>query len=296
MCGAIAAERLETNEDEPTAETEGRMMVRMGDPVGIGTVAITDMIGNRDWTGRNMGNTYQMYRMKRWHNISSMTQKRKTMQRGLHELKSLKDKMMVSDTIENRAIYLLRKIIDKEIMKGRSYRAVSLACLYIACRDAGAPRMLRNLARMADIKESELSSAIKLVCSELDINLQRYEPEDLINAIISNIAQRYQKHIFKNSMAKSARMSMIAKRAAEHLAEMRKSHEYIGKQPSALAASAVFLACLENGVNITQIQLSFVSKISVVTLRKRIKEMALIVYKEHPEEMEKLNLRMLLND
>jgi len=61
--------------------------------------------------------------------------------------------------------------------------------------------------------------------------------------------------------------------AVKVLQEVQKRKESSGKDPMGLAASALYLACVKNGVTITQRDLAEAAGVTEVTIRNRYKNL-----------------------
>ena len=97
---------------------------------------------NKDSTGKPL--SYSMKSsIKRLRISDSRTKSHESIdrnfQRAFTELHRMKDKLAVSDAVVEKAAYIYRKAMDKELVRGRSISAMIAASLYAACRDSGIP-------------------------------------------------------------------------------------------------------------------------------------------------------------
>jgi len=87
------------------------------------------------------------------------------------ELNGLKDKLALSNTIIERAAYIYRKVIEINLVRGRSISGMIAAALYAACRDTETSRTLKDIAQVSNIKKKEISRCYRLIYRELDLKM-----------------------------------------------------------------------------------------------------------------------------
>jgi len=131
------------------------------------------------------------------------------------------------------------------------------ASLYAACRDAETPRTLNDVADATNVKRKDISKCYRLLHRELELKMPVVDSIQLISRISSKLAipektKRY---------------------AVKVLQEAQERKESSGKDPMGLAASALYLACVKNGVSITQRDLAEAAGVTEVTIRNRYKSL-----------------------
>ena len=143
--------------------------------------------------------------------------------------------------------------IDKKLVKGRSIQGLVAACVYAACRDTETPRTLDNVADGINIRRKDVARCYRLVYRELDLKVPVADP---INGIprIASIAGLGEK---------------TKRKAVEILRKAKKIGVVAGKDPTGLAAAALYLACITEGGNKTQKEISEASGVTEVTIRNR---------------------------
>jgi len=196
-------------------------------------------------------------RMRIWDSRSKInTTSRKNLVIALLEISKLKEKMALSDGIIERASYLYRKAAEKQLVRGRSVRAVVGACLYAACRDYETTRTIIEISKYMNEKRRSIAQSYRILFQEL--NLKASVP-DSTNSIIR----------FSNNLG----LSEQTKRDAIFVLDSLKEKKVIaGKKPDAVAAVVIYMACIRNNVNISQYKISKISGISSITIRNRFKE------------------------
>src|SRR5918996_569697 len=139
----------------------------------------------------------------------------RNLRQAFSELDRLKDKLGVSDAVIEKTAYIYRKAQERGLVRGRTISAMIGAALYIACRETGAARTLKDIADTGNIKRNDIG-------------------------------------IMKN---------------------VTKSGISAGKDPMGLAASVLYLACLNTGESKTQTDIAEAAGVTEVTVRNRYKNL-----------------------
>ena len=263
-CGFVISEKSQDSGPEwRSFQKDGRQdPSRTGAPTsltihdkGLSTVINPQ---NKDASGKplstSMKNTIE--RLRTWDRRSQGNEPaNRNLRQALSELNRLKDKLAISANVLEKAAYIYRKAMEKNLARGRSISAMIAASLYAACRDTETPRTLNDVADAANVKRKDISRCYRLLHKELELKMPVVDSIQLIARISSKLAipektKRY---------------------AVKVLQEVQKRRESSGKDPMGLAASALYLACVKNGVSITQRDLAEAAGVTEVTIRNRYK-------------------------
>ncbi len=129
------------------------------------------------------------------------------------------------------------------------------ASLYAACRDTATPRTLKDIADSANVKRKDIARCYRLLHHELELKMPVVDSIQCIARISSKLE-----------------ISEKTKRyAVKVLKEAQERKESAGKDPMGLAATALYLSCVKNGVSITQRDLAEAAGVTEVTIRNRYK-------------------------
>jgi transcription initiation factor TFIIB len=236
--------------------------------VGISTslarhdMGLSTIIGrtDRDASGQKIDAAMRttMDRLRFW---DYRTQIRSATDRNLRnaffKLDILKDRLGLSDSVVEKTAYIYRKAQERGLVRGRTISGVLAAAIYIACREMGISRTLKDIAAYSDVKLKEVAKSYRLLCIELDLKVPIVDP---------------MKYIAK--VANKANLSEKTKRqAAEIMNNITKREISAGKNPMGLAASVLYMSSLKTGENITQGHLSDAAGVTEVTLRNRYKDL-----------------------
>jgi transcription initiation factor TFIIB len=178
---------------------------------------------------------------------------------AFNELDVLSDKLALPDAVVEKTAYIYRKVQKRGLVRGRKITALMAASAYIACREIGIPRTLRDIASASDIKRKHLAKAYRLLLFELNLKVPLVDQIKCI-AKIANIANLSEK---------------TKRQAISIMNEVRKDEILLsaGKNPMGLAATILYLSCLKTGENKTQIDISHAAGVTEVTLRNRFKDL-----------------------
>jgi len=215
----------------------------------------------KDAAGRKL-DTDMRYRFKRlriWDarmQLHSSTDK--NLLKAFSELYTLKDKLGLSDSLVEKTAYLYRKVEDRGLVRGRTIVGMLAACVYVACREVGAPRTIKDIAVKTNVSRKELARNCRLVMEGLDITTPVFDPIKCIVKVASaaQVSERTKRHAFKM-------MNEL----------LRKKILTAGKNPMSLAASILYIACKEIGENKTQMYMARAAGVTEVTIRNRIRDL-----------------------
>jgi len=213
---------------------------------------------NKDASGKPLSASMKstIERLRTWDSRSQVHESAdRNLRQALNELNRLKDKLVISASVLEKAAYLYRKALEKKLVRGRSISAMIAASLYAACRDTETPRTLNDVADAANVKRKDISRCYRLLHKELELKMPVVDSIQLIARISSKLG-----------------ITEKTKRyAVKVLQEAQERKESAGKDPMGLAASALYLACIKNEVSITQRDLAEAAGVTEVTIRNRIK-------------------------
>ena len=265
-CGFVISEKVnESGPERRSFSTQGGVdTARTGAPTsltihdkGLSTVINPQ---NKDASGKPLSTSMRstIERLRTWDRRSQAHESAdRNLRQALTELNRLKDKLAISANVLEKAAYLYRKAMEKKLVRGRSISAMIAASLYAACRDTETPRTLNDVADAANVKRKDISRCYRLLHKELELKMPVVDSTQLIARISSKLA-----------------ITEKTKRdAAKVLRGIQERKESSGKDPMGLAASALYLACVKNGVSITQRDLAEAAGVTEVTIRNRYKSL-----------------------
>ena len=261
MCGIVISENREADSPEWRSfanDGNDKSRVGSGTSITIHDMGLSTMIGtaNKDATGKPLSSTMKksIDRLRTWNARSQVNSSSdKNLRQALSEMDKLKDKLSLTDAVVEKAAYIYRKANEKKLVKGRSINSLVGSCIYAACRDTQTPRTLDDVADGINVRRKDVARCYRLIFRELDLKVPIADP-------INGVAR----------IASEAGLGEKTKRKAiAILNKAKKIGMVAGKDPMGLAAAALYLACIHDGGNTTQRNISDASGVTEVTIRNR---------------------------
>ncbi len=265
-CGAVIEEHL--IDDGPewrafTNEEKGRR-ARVGSPstLSLHDKGLSTEIGweDRDVYGKRLSPQQKatMYRLKRWHTRSRVSS---SMDRNLvlamSELDRLSSQLGLSRNVKETAALIYRSAIERQLIKGRSIEAMIAAAVYAAARLRRVPRTIDEIAQNSRVSRKELGRSYRLLVTELQLKIPPPNPVDYIVR-------------FASELRLSGR---VTRRAVNLLTKAKAKGLTVGKDPTGLAAAALYIASILEGERRTQREIAETATVTEVTVRNRYKEL-----------------------
>jgi transcription initiation factor TFIIB len=265
-CGQVISDSIEaTNRPEGNDFTAQRHTTnRIGalTPLARHDMGLATIIGrpDKDAAGQRI-NTAMRSAMERLRTWDFRTQVHTSTDRNLiqafSELNRLKDRLGLPDSIVEKTAYIYRKAQERMLIRGRTVSGILAAAIYIACRESGTPRTLKDISEGSNVKLKEIARSYRMLYFELDLKMPIIDP-------IRCIAK----------VANKSKLSEKTKRQAAEIMNIVTKKEFsAGKDPMGIAASVLYLASLKNGENITQKHIANAAGVTEVTVRNRTKDL-----------------------
>ena len=266
-CGMVITEKFEdtTNPEWRAFTTEEQNeKARTGAPTSLakhdrGLATIISKTG-RDASGQKLDTvTHSTYkRLRTWDNrILHNSSADRNLFQAFSQLYELKDKLGLSDAIIEKTSYIYRKEEERGLVRGRTISGMVTAAIYIACREIGTPRTLKEIAVISNTKRKNIALCCRLLIRELDIKVPIADPMKCIIKIANkaNLSEKITR-LAMNMMTQIIQRGISA-----------------GKNPMSFAATVLYISSFKAGENITQLHIANAAGITEVTLRNRIKEL-----------------------
>jgi len=259
-CGSVIIDNTETTRSGWTSSNiqESDFRDRTGAPTSLAKYdrGLSTVIGkiNKDASGRQIDLAMKS-RIGRWRTWDARSQTNDSSKRNLQsafiQLYTLKDLLGLPESAIEKIAYLYRKIQERKLIKGRTIKGALAVASYIACRELGIPRTLKEIAKISNLKEKEIARIYRKVMFELDLKIPQVDAlKEIIK--IGNICG-----ISERSKRRAIKMMMT----------VMKTEVSAGKNPMGLAGAVLYLACKEYDEEITQNKIAEIAGVTEVTLR-----------------------------
>lgn len=242
---------------------EEQARARAGAPIkyshydkGLSTIIRLD----RDAFGRPLSPKVrrQMWRLRRWQIRSRAHSSRsRNLIQAMEELQRLSEKLHVSQSVQEMAAVIYRKALNKNLVQGRNIAAIVAGSLYAACRFTRLPRTLKEIAEASLRDRKEIARAYRLIVRALRMRMPLDDPIDYLT----------------KTAEKAGVSSDVEGLAIKIIRDAKKKHVASGKDPTGLAAAALYIASKLRKEKITQSRLAKAANVTEVTIRNRKEEL-----------------------
>src|ERR671932_801674 len=271
-CGQVISDKIQQTGPEwrnfgpasSVGESNGSSRSRIGMSTSLARhdMGLSTIIGrtDRDASGQKIDAAMRstMDRLRTWDyrtQIHSATDR--NLRNAFFKLDILKDRLGLSNPIVEKSAYIYRKAQERGLVRGRTISGVLAAAIYIACREMGISRTLKDISVHSNVKFKEVAKSYRLLCIELDLKVPIVDP---------------MKYIAK--VANKANLSEKTKRqAAEIMNNITKREISTRKTQLGLLTSVIYMSSIKTGENATQNNLSNAAGVSEVTLRATYKDL-----------------------
>jgi transcription initiation factor TFIIB len=270
-CGLVlsAEKAQETRPEWRTFNSEQSNInrIRTGMPTSLARhdMGLSTIIGrtDRDYTGNRIATSIKPT-IDRLRILDYRTQlyssTDRSLKRAFAELDSLKDKQALPDSVVEKTAYIYRKAQSRGMIRGRTVSAMLAAAIYIACREIGVGKTLRDIAQGTNVKPQTLSQSYRILLTELDIKTPMLDP---MRCVVKAA----------NKMKLSERTT---RQALNIMQTAIRKEASAGKNPMGLAAAVLYISYLNNNINESrrsQTSFSQAAGTTDVTLRNTIKDL-----------------------
>lgn len=190
---------------------------------------------------------------------TDMDSNEKNLSFALSEISRMASALGLPYIIKEEASVLYRKAVKQKLIKGRSIEELVSATLYIACRQYGVPRTLKEVAKVSKMPLRKIRRAYIFLLKKLEIKLSLTDPASYIPRFCSELG-----------------LSNATREKAIEI--LRKDKEFGATKswgPTGTAAAAIYIAAILSGKDEyrTEKEIAKVAGTTEVTIRNRCKEL-----------------------
>jgi transcription initiation factor TFIIB len=243
-CGLVLSIE-KTNEARPEWRTfntgqSNNNRIRTGMPASLARhdMGLSTIIGrgDRDYTGNRISTSIKStidrlrildYRTQLYNSTD------RSLKKAFSELDKLKDKLVLPDSVIEKAAYIYRKAQSRGMVRGRTVSAMLAAAIYIACREIEVGKTLKDIAQGTNVKPKTLSQSYRILLTELDIKTPMLDPM----RCIAKVANKMHLH------------ERITRQGMDIMHTAIRKEVSVGKNPMGLAAAVLYISFLNNNIN-----------------------------------------------
>lgn len=248
---------------------EDRDRARTGAPTSLAfhDMGLSTVIGKEstDASGNQFDSATQMRmgRLRMWNRRSnSHSSKERSLQQAFPILSKIKDRLFLPDFVTEKAAYVYRKAQERGLIRGDTIGSVLAASIYVAARQSGVLRTLDEIAGSIDVKPKQAGRSYRRIVTQLDIKVPMIDHARYIIRIANKLDFD----------------ERIKRKALELIEQAQKKNILVGKDPTSIAASILYLVNMAEGEqqskpSRTQAEIARAAGVTEVTVRNRSKEL-----------------------
>jgi transcription initiation factor TFIIB len=238
---------------------------RVGAPVNwtLHDKGLSTTIGwqDRDASGRKLSpeTRARLYRLRKWHHRSKVSDSdQRNLTYALGEITKISSKVNLPKNVIETSAKLYRHALQKKLIRGRTIQSVVVASTYMACRQCGIPRTLKDIANAANITKKIAARNYRFLLKELKPKVPRVNPSGYISKIV-------------NKLDLSGETERIAEKILVTASDLRFTG---GRSPGGMAAACIYIGCQLTGESRTQGEIAKEAQVTEVTIRNRYKDLS----------------------
>ncbi|MFX0061957.1 MAG: transcription initiation factor IIB family protein [Candidatus Hermodarchaeota archaeon] len=262
-CGVVVSTIFNLGPEWHLSVEDLQAKSRAGPPLKsvIADWGMSTSIGEFNYSHKNLseGSKATFDRLRKLNNHSIARER--NLRLAFLELRRIASQLHLCDEVVELASVYYRRVLKKNLVRGRSINGMISAALYISCRNQGLPISLKNIVSIASVDMRELSRCVRIIIENLMI---RANPANY-KALIQKLGKKL-----------DITMHTIAN-AFKVMEEASKSRIVAGKNPVSFAAAALYVACLQTGERRTQKDIALIAETTPVTIRNRFREIVKIL-------------------
>ncbi len=269
-CGVVVEESVATLEfdersfeGQPSKSRTGSKLSNKFHDMGLSSVI---SVSNTDAMGNKLKGDAQrqMRQLRKWDNRSKTTKsKDRSLIKALSFLNHLEDILALPVNVVEETSSIYRELLARSMIRGRNMQAMVSACVFHVCKNNSIPLSIKEISNVSSLKQKDVSRYNTIICQELDLKTNLLDPRKNIYKLASKL------HLDEN----------IANSAYNILTLAEKEGKTAGKNPMGLVASALYLACAVNDLQVTQRKICLAADITEATIRNRNKDLKKVLKK-----------------
>ena len=177
------------------------------------------------------------------------------------EIKKIGGRMNLGPSIMEQAGDIYKRAAEKGLVRGRSTISIVAASIYATLKLTGNPRPLPVMAQYTRCGQKEIGRTFRIMKRELGLKIRPTQPEDYVQLFASELQIR----------------SEVSQEIHSIITKAKEKEFDNGRAPAAIAAAAIYIACLLKGQRRTQSEIAAACGVTEVTIRGCYKEMVKIL-------------------
>lgn len=197
--------------------------------------------------GRSTGTEY--------HNRGAMSNTNRTLVNAFRDIREIAERIGLPKTITDEAAGLFKQVHDQRRLKNRGRAAIVAACICMACRRQQAARSFKEISSISGVPTKDIARCYKNISKIIDTPL----PELTMHVDSSDFMARF---------CSGLDLSPEVQRIATNIAAIAKEKSITdGRNPTSIAAAAIFMASQVSDTKKSQKEISEVAGCAESTIK-----------------------------
>lgn len=188
-----------------------------------------------------------------YHNRNAMSSTNRTLLAAIRDINEIADRVGLPRTITDEAASRFKAVHEAKRLRNRPRLAVASACIYIACRVDGAPRSFKELSSISGVQARDIAKCYKniLKISEKPELSMHVDSGDFMSRFCSNLSLPVEVQRVATQIAAAAKEKSITD----------------GRNPTSIAAAAIYMASQASDTKRSQREISEVAGCAESTIK-----------------------------
>lgn len=197
--------------------------------------------------GRTTGSEY--------YNRNTMSSTNRALLAAFRNINEIADRVGLPKTITDEASAIFKQVHEQRRLRNRPRLAIVSACIYIACRLHSAPRSFKELSSISDVQARDIAKCYKHISKIIDTTRQELsmhvDSGDFMSRFCSNLS-----------------LPREVQRVATHIAAVAREKSITdGRNPTSIAAAAIYMASQVSDTKKSQREISEVAGCAESTIK-----------------------------
>jgi len=193
----------------------------------------------------------------KWKDVKIADSTEKNLALALQSITEIAIDLSLSMTTLEKASLIYKKIIEKELLKGRSMKVMTAVAVYVGCKQCGKALTMKDIAHASGISSKRISRSFRSIIRQLDVPIKLTGVDDHASRLSAQL-----------------QLPMQATEIAEKIVKALDGSKFlIGKDPAGIAGAAIYISSLLTGKRRTQREVAEAGRITEATIRTRCREL-----------------------
>lgn len=272
-CGIVVAEQMpDSGPESLTSNAEEKM--RLARATGAVTLAEHDRgiateiaISTKDFSGKKIDAhvAAQMHSLRKWQQrVRIMNPRERRLASVLSRITEICNGLSLPRNVLETACMIYRGLDDHMNVKGKFVTSISVATVYMACKQCGVLRSMEEVCRTVCVPK-DVKAKTKLA--------SKYY-RNIVMGMGTTVTPIISVDKYISKIANKAGADVRAERLALEIAAKTEGSSLTnGKSPNGIAAAYLYIATILLGQNIPQRYISEIAGVTEVTIRNRCKDL-----------------------